>query len=106
MAATRARTKAEAARAKASYAERKTAMMRKKAEVEADLFLLKSQKEATAASTEAAIYEAAADIEEGKLNLTMRHTQFALCVLRSMFRSMQWNNISSSFLVLRFYSHP
>ncbi|XP_026147341.1 uncharacterized protein LOC113121247 [Carassius auratus] len=66
-AATRARAKAEAARAKASYAEREAAMMRKKAEVEADLYLLQSHKEATAASAEAAIYEAAADIEEGNI---------------------------------------
>ncbi len=63
VAATRARAKAEAVRAKASYAEKEAAMMRKKAEVEADLFVLQSQKEATAASAEAAIYEAAADIE-------------------------------------------
>ncbi len=44
VAATRARAKAEAARAKAYYAEKEAAMMRKKAEVEADLFVLQSQK--------------------------------------------------------------
>ncbi len=74
VAATRARAKAEAARAKAYYAEKEAAMMRKKAEVEADLFVLQSQKEATAASAEAAIYEAAADIEEGNLDELVSET--------------------------------
>lgn len=82
VAATRTRAKAEAARAKASYAEKEAAMMRKKAEVEADLFLLKSQKEATVASAEAAIYEAAADIEEGNI-VELDHETSLACTQRT-----------------------
>lgn len=75
VAATRARAKAEAARAKASYAEKEAAMVKKKAEVEADLFVLQSQKDATAEAAEAAIYEAAADIEEGNIDELLSDTR-------------------------------
>ncbi len=82
-------------------------MMSKKAEVEADLFVLQSQKEATAASAEAAIYEAAADIEEGNIDKLVSETHSVRThVPRSMFRSMQLNNINSSSLILQFHSHP
>jgi len=89
-------------------------MMRKKAEVEADLFVLQSQKEATAASAEAAIYEAAADIEDGNID-ELDHETNLVCTQRtkeysetykyiqSIFRNIQWNSIS--FLKLQFYSH-
>ncbi len=110
VAATRARAKAETARAKAYYTEKEAAMMSKKAEVEADLFVLQSQKEATAAtaaSAEAAIYEAAADIEEGNIDKLVSETHSVRThVPRSMFRSMQLNNINSSSLILQFHSHP
>ncbi|XP_034079405.1 uncharacterized protein LOC117550916 [Gymnodraco acuticeps] len=67
-AATRARAKAEAAKIKVSFAEREAAMMRQKAEVEANLYVLKLESKAVAASKEAAIFEAAAaDLEEGHL---------------------------------------
>jgi len=70
------RAKAAACKVKASYAEKEAIVMRKKAqieedqqetlavtarrkaEVEADLYVLQLQKEAEAASTEAAVYEA------------------------------------------------
>lgn len=81
-AATRARAEAEAARVEVSYAEKEAAMMRekahieaehqrslaeaaqRKAEVEASLYVLQRQKTATVASAEAAIYEAAAEMED------------------------------------------
>lgn len=73
-AATKARAKAEAARVQVSYAEKEAAMMRekahieaRKAEVEADLYVLQKEKSAIAASAEAAVYEAAAEVEEGPL---------------------------------------
>lgn len=59
-AATRARAKAEAAKIKVSYAEKEAAMMKGKALIEASLHVLKQEKEATAASKEAVIFEAAA----------------------------------------------
>ncbi|XP_076131007.1 uncharacterized protein LOC143112609 [Alosa pseudoharengus] len=59
-AATRARAKAEAAKIKVSFAEKEAAMMKKKASIEASLHVLKQEKEATAASKEAAIFEEAA----------------------------------------------
>lgn len=59
-AATRARAKAEAARIKVSFAEREAAMMKERAAIEASLHVLKQEKEATAASKEAAIFEEAA----------------------------------------------
>lgn len=83
-AATKARTQAEAAKLKVSYAEKEAAMMkekamiearqqrdsaeaeRQKAELEANLHVLKQQKEAEAAFKEAAIFEAAvSDLDEG-----------------------------------------
>ncbi len=82
-AATTARAKAAACKVKASYAEREAIMMkervqlqehqqktlaettRRKAEVEAELYVLKVQKEAVAASTEAEVYEAAIHREDG-----------------------------------------
>lgn len=63
-AATRARAKAEAAKIKVSFAEKEAAMMKEKASIEARLHVLKQEKEATAASKEAAIFEeAAAELE-------------------------------------------
>ena len=50
-------------------------MMKKKAEVEANLHILKQEKEAVAASTAAAIFEAAADMEEGHLEELQDLTQ-------------------------------
>lgn len=82
-AATTARAKAAACKVKASYAEKEAIMMReraqieehqqkalaetarRKAEVEADLYVLQLQKEAVAASTEAEVYEAAVYREDG-----------------------------------------
>ncbi|KAL7865571.1 hypothetical protein SRHO_G00108180 [Serrasalmus rhombeus] len=85
-AATRARAKAEAARAQFSYAEKEAEMLkekakieeehqkstaeaaRRKADVEANLYVLKLKREAVVASAEAAVYEsAAAEIEDGHL---------------------------------------
>lgn len=80
--ATTARAKAAACKVKASYAEKEAIMMReqaeleehqqktlaetarRKAEVEAELYVLKLQKEAVAASKEADVYDAAALREE------------------------------------------
>ncbi|XP_067275269.1 uncharacterized protein [Pseudorasbora parva] len=77
VAATTARAKAASYKVKASYAEKEASIMReraeieehqqktlaeaarRKAEVEADLYVLQLQKEAVAASTEAEVYEAA-----------------------------------------------
>ncbi len=58
-AATRARAKAEAAKIKVSNAEKQAAMMKQKALIEAN-HVLKQEKEATATSKEAAIFEEAA----------------------------------------------
>ena len=66
-AATKARAKAEAAKIKVSFAEKEAAMMKEKASIEASLHMLKQDKEATAASREAAIFEkAAAAVEYGE----------------------------------------
>lgn len=80
-AATKARAKAEAYKVKIAYAEREAAMLRerarieeqqqktlaeatrRKADVEADLHVLQLEREATAASREAEVYEAAAGLE-------------------------------------------
>lgn len=65
--AIKARAKAEAARVQVSYAEKEADMMRQKAELEANLYVLQKRRSATAASAEAAVYEAAAEIEERPL---------------------------------------
>lgn len=65
-AATRARAKAEAAKVKVSFAEKEAVMMKQRASIEASLHVLKQEKEATAALTEAAIFEAAAAEYEEK----------------------------------------
>nr|XP_055068359.1 uncharacterized protein LOC129450001 [Misgurnus anguillicaudatus] len=62
-AATRARAKAEAAKIKVSYAEKEAAIMKEKVNIEANLHVLRQEKEAEAASKEAAIYEEAAAAE-------------------------------------------
>lgn len=58
---------AEAAKIKVSFAEKEAAMMKEKASIEASLHVLKQEKEAAAASTEAAIFEAAAAEYEEKV---------------------------------------
>ncbi|KAJ8015814.1 hypothetical protein DPEC_G00000260 [Dallia pectoralis] len=81
-AATKARAKAEALKVKNAYVEREAAMLkekarieeqqqrtlaeaeRNKADVEADLKVLQSEREAAAASKKAEVYEAAADLGE------------------------------------------
>ena len=63
-AATKARARAEAAIIKARFAEQEANLMRKKATMEAELFVLQQHKEAEAASREAEVYEAAADDAE------------------------------------------
>ena len=70
-----ARAKAEAAKVNVSFPEKEAAMMKKKAEVEANLHVLKQEKEAVAASTAAAMFEAAADMEEGHLEELQDLTQ-------------------------------
>lgn len=67
-AATRARAKAEAAKIKVSFAEKEAVMMKEKASIEASLHVLKQEKEATAASKEAAVFEeAAAELEQREI---------------------------------------
>lgn len=66
-AAIKARAKAEAACVQVSYAEKEADMMRQKAELEANLYVLQKRRSATAASAEAAVYEAAAELEEEPL---------------------------------------
>lgn len=63
-AAIRARAKAEAARAQLSFAEQEADVIKKKADLEASLHLLKSQKAVAVALAEAAAYEEA--IESGE----------------------------------------
>lgn len=64
-AAIRARAKAEEARAQLSFAEQEAEVIKKKADLEANLHLLKSQKAVAVALAEAAAYEEA--IESGEL---------------------------------------
>nr|XP_055053880.1 uncharacterized protein LOC129439016 [Misgurnus anguillicaudatus] len=64
-AAIKARAKAEAARAQLSFAEQEADVMKKKADLEANLHVLKSQKAVAVALAEAAAYEEA--IESGDL---------------------------------------
>ncbi|KAK7901877.1 hypothetical protein WMY93_018646 [Mugilogobius chulae] len=78
-AATKAKARAEAALIEAKYAAKEAQVMKekarieaeaaqRKAELEANLYVLKTEKTATAASAEAAVYEAAAAMENDPLN--------------------------------------
>lgn len=78
-AAIKAKAKAEAALVEAKYAAKEAQMMKekarieaeaaqRKAELEANLYVLKTERSATAASAEAAVYEAAAAMENDPLN--------------------------------------
>lgn len=64
VAAAQARAKAEAARTRAAYAKRQIDMQVEKARIEATLNALKEECEAEAASAEAQVFEAAADLEQ------------------------------------------
>ncbi|MEQ2267485.1 hypothetical protein XENORESO_006705 [Xenotaenia resolanae] len=57
VAAARARAKGEAAKAQLTYIEKEATILKKKAHLEADLYLLKSKKEVAAAVAEAEAWE-------------------------------------------------
>lgn len=74
-AAAKARAKAEAARTRAAYAKRQIDMQVEKARIEATLNALKEECEAEAASAEAQVFEAAADLDNCDLGSKASHAQ-------------------------------
>lgn len=77
MAATRARAKAEAVRARTTFVQREAEVLLEKAKLESELLSLQHKKEVAAASKEAEILEVtAAEIESGEINMAMDVTAF------------------------------
>lgn len=76
VAAVQARVKAEVARTRAVYAKRQIEMQVEKARIEATLNALKEECEAEAASAEAKVFEAVADLENCDLVSKARSTSY------------------------------
>lgn len=77
MAATRARAKAEAVRARTNFVEREAEVLLERAKLESELLSLQHKKEFAAAAAEAEFLEAAAaEIETGEMNMATDVTAF------------------------------